>query len=136
MIRIEHNPSRRQLAVFGLMWLVFFGILGGMAWWRTGSFVSAGGFWATGALVPALGLVRPGVLRIIYLAAAYATFPIGFVVSYIILAVVYYFVLTPIGLVLRLTGYDPMQRRFDRTAKTYWLPREQDESTEKYFRQF
>ena len=75
-------------------------------------------------------------LRIVFLLASYATFPIGFVVSYVILAVVYYLVLTPIGLVLRLTGYDPMQRRFDRNAKTYWTPREQEESTEQYFRQF
>jgi len=136
MIRIEHNPSHRQLAVFGLMWLALFGILGGMAWWRTGSFVTAGVFWAIGTLIPAVGLVRPGVLRIVYLLTAYATFPIGFVVSYVILAVLYYLVLTPIGLVLRLTDYDPMQRRFDNSAKTYWSPRKQDDSTERYFRQF
>ncbi len=136
MIRIEHNPSRRQLTVFGLLWLVFFGILGVMAWWRTGSFVPAGWFWAIGALVPAIGLIWPRVLRIVYLLASYATFPIGFVVSYVILAVVYYLVLTPTGIILRLSGYDPMQRRFDRSAKTYWSPREQDESTGKYFRQF
>jgi len=136
MIQIEHNPSRRQLAVFGLMWFLFLSILGWMAWWRTGSFISACWFWAIGAAVPGMGLVRPGALRIVYLLAAYATFPIGFVVSYVILAVVYYLVLTPTGVILRLTGYDPLQRRFDRSAKTYWLPREQDESTEKYFRQF
>ena len=136
MIQIEHNPSRRQLTVFGLLWMLFFGILGCTAWWKTGSFVSAGWFWAIGAAVPAMGLVRPGALRIVYLLAAYATFPIGFVVSYVILAVVYYLVLTPTGIILRLTGYDPMQRRFDSNAKTYWSPREQDESNEQYFRQF
>jgi hypothetical protein len=136
MIRIEHNPTGRQLAVFGLLWFLFFSILGGMAWWRTGSLVTAGWFWAIGTLVPALGLVWPEVLRIVYVLASYTTFPIGFVISYIILVVVYYLVLTPIGLIMRLTGYDPMQRRFDRGAKTYWSPREQDETTEQYFRQF
>ena len=50
--------------------------------------------------------------------------------------VIYYIVLTPIGLFLRLTGYDPMQRRFDRAAKTYWTPREQEEKTKRYFQQF
>jgi hypothetical protein len=136
MIRIERNPSCRQLTVFGLLWLLFLGGMGGMALWRTGSFASAGVFWIIATLVPAVGLVWPGVLRIIYLLMAYITFPIGFVISYVILAVVYYLVLTPTGLILRLTGYDPMRRGFDRSAKTYWSSREQDESTEQYFRQF
>jgi len=136
MIRIEHNPTRRQLTVFGLLWLVLFGVFGGMSWWKTGAFAEAGVFWAIGAAIPALGLVWPGVLRIVFLGASYATFPIGFVVSYVILAVVYYLVLTPIGLVSRLTGYDPMHRRFDRSAKTYWTTREQDNTTQRYFKQF
>ena len=136
MIRIEHNPSGRQLTVFGLCWLAAFGILGGMAWLKTGLSATVCMTWIIAVLVPAIGLLWPSVLRIVYLLLAYLTFPIGFVVSYLILAVVYYLVLTPIGLVMRLTGYDPMQRRFDRDATTYWTPRKQDESTEQYFRQF
>jgi hypothetical protein len=136
MIRIERHPTRRQLTVFGLLWLVFFGILGAMAYWKNGSPTTAYAFWAIGAAVPAVGQIWPDVLRIIYLLSIYATFPVGLVVSYLILTVVYYLVLTPIGLVLRLSGYDPAQRRFDRGAKTYWTPREQDETIERYFRQF
>jgi hypothetical protein len=136
MIRIEHHPSRRQLAVFGLLWLVFFGILGGMAWWRTGSLATAGALGVIGAAIPVAGLLWPEVLRIVYLLTSYATFPVGLVVSFVILAVVYYLVLTPIGLVLRLTGYDPLHRRFDRRATTYWTPREQEETLERYFKQF
>lgn len=89
-----------------------------------------------GILVPALGLVSPGLLRIVYLGMIYATLPIGIVVSYVILAATYYLVLTPIGLVLRLCGYDPMQRRFDRKAESYWVPREEDPSADHVFRQF
>ena len=67
---------------------------------------------------------------------SYATFPIGLGVSHFILAVVYYLVLTPIGLLLRFSSYDPMGRRFDRSAKTYWTPHETEEGTERYFKQF
>jgi hypothetical protein len=136
MIRIEHNPTRRQLTVFGWLWLVFFGILGGTSWWKTGAYETAGALWAMGAVVPAIGRVWPSTLRIVYLAASYATFPIGFVFSYVVLAVVYYLIVTPIGLVMRLMGRDPMQRRFDPGATTYWTPRKQEEGTERYFRQF
>jgi hypothetical protein len=136
MIRIEHHPSRRQLTVFGLSWLVFFGFLGGVSWWRTGSLLEIGIFLAVGTMIPAAGLIWPEILRIVYLLANYATFPIGLAVSFVILVVLYYLVLTPIGLVLRLAGYDPMQRRFDRSAKTYWTPREREEKAEQYFHQF
>jgi hypothetical protein len=136
MIRINHNPSRRYLAVFALLWLGVFCVLGGMSWWRSGACVTANMFWAIAVAIPVLGLIWPGALRLVYLAISYATYPIGLVVSYIILAIVYYLVLTPIGIVMRVTGYDPMHRNFDRSAKTYWIPRETEEGTERYFKQF
>jgi hypothetical protein len=61
------------------------------------------------------------------------TFPVGWVLSHIILDVAYLAVIAPIGSVLRLF-HDPMQRRFDRKANSYWIPREQPERT-RYFRQ-
>jgi hypothetical protein len=136
MIKIDHHPSRRQLTVFGLLWLLFFGVLGGMAWWKTVVSSRMITFWSLGMAIPAAGLLWPEVLRFVYLAATYVTFPIGMVLSCVILAVIYYFVLTPVGLVLRLRGYDPMRRRFDCNAKTYWLPHEPEEKTERYFQQF
>ena len=136
MIPIEHNPSRRQLTVFGLLWLVAFGILGAMSCWKSGSLLKAGAFWTLGTVIPAAGLIWPEVLRIVYVSAAYSTFPIGLAVSFVILVMIYYLVLTPIGLALRLSGHDPMQRRFDRTAQSYWTPRKQEEKTERYFQQF
>jgi hypothetical protein len=136
MFPIERHPSPRQLATFGLLWLVFLAGWGEIAWWRIGSPWAAGVCWGLAVLVPVLGLVSPGVLRIVYLGMIYATLPIGFVVSYVILAATYYLVLTPIGLALRLGGYDPMQRRFDRQAKSYWVPREEEAKTEHVFRQF
>ncbi|GAG37655.1 unnamed protein product, partial [marine sediment metagenome] len=55
---------------------------------------------------------------------------------HLILAIVYYFVLTPIGLCMRLVGYDPMNRRFDRNTQTYWTPSETNNDIKAYFRQF
>ena len=53
MIRIERNPTRRQLTVFGLLWLAFFGVFGATSWWKTGSFGQAGVFWAIAVAIPA-----------------------------------------------------------------------------------
>ena len=136
LIRIDHHPPRRQLAVFGLIWLVFFGVVGGIVLNNAGSIAVATVIWGFAGAVPVVGWMVPAFMRIVYVAMAYAAFPIGFVVSYLILAITYYLMVTPIGLIMRLFGYDPMDAHFDRNADTYWCPREQDDGLDTYFRQF
>ena len=48
---------------------------------------------------------------------------LGWVNSRIILSVVYYVVILPIGGIRRLSGNDPMRRKFERDATTYKIPR-------------
>jgi hypothetical protein len=135
LIRINKDPSRRELAVFGLLWLAFVAFAGWLAFRRGFSQVAIG-LWIAAVVVPAVGAVAPALLRLVYLGLTYAALPIGLVVSYTLLAVLYYGVLTPIALVMRLCGYDPLQRRFDPQAKSYWTARDADVNVERYFRQF
>jgi predicted membrane metal-binding protein len=44
-------------------------------------------------------------------------------ISPIIMGLVFYTTVTPIGLVRRLLGQDPLRLRFDRDAVTYWIER-------------
>jgi hypothetical protein len=62
--------------------------------------------------------------------------PLAWSVSTLLLVLVYYFVLTPIGLAMRLVGRDPMNRKFDREAASYWVKRDQGTESDRYFRQF
>jgi hypothetical protein len=52
------------------------------------------------------------------------------------MALIFYLVVTPLGVIMRLTGRDPMERRFDPKAKTYWKPRPTQTDASRYFRQF
>jgi hypothetical protein len=134
MIEINKNPSLRTLRQFSLALGVFAAI---------GYFVIAPGgssrptsvIWTTCAVIAISGLVRPASIYTIYLAMSYLTAPIGIVVSLTVLGIVYYIVVTPIGLVMRLFGMDPLQRRGDPKADTYWRKREQPQP-DQYFRQF
>jgi hypothetical protein len=135
LIRIDPNPGRRQLAVFGVVWLAFFAIVG-MAALKHGGAAAGATLIALGVLVPASGWVWPRFLRAVYLALAYATFPLGLVLSWVLLAAVYYLVLTPIGLFMRAIGHDPLNRSGDARAGSYWVAREEDEGRGSYFRQF
>jgi hypothetical protein len=135
LIRIDRNPSRRQLAVFGVAWLVAFAALGGMALSQNG-LSAAAVIWTAAVLIPGIGWLVPSFMRIVYLGMAYLTFPFGLAVSFVILAAIYYTVLTPIGLLMRLVGYDPMCRRRDANAASYWTSREPVDDVRRYFRQF
>ncbi|HEY5078887.1 MAG TPA: SxtJ family membrane protein [Opitutaceae bacterium] len=134
LIRINRNPSRRQLAVFGLAWLVFLG-LSGCASWSKGRHAAAEVLWFAAAVVPLAGLFLPRFLRGVYLALSYVTYPVGYVVSYVVLAIVYFLALAPIGLTMRLLRHDPLSRRRDHSAKSYWIARGPAKPAEDYFNQ-
>ena len=134
LIRLNTTPSRGQLRLFGVLWLVFLGWFGALAW-HPGAHALAAVLWVAGGAVAGPGLVFPPLLRYPYLAAVYASYPIGFVSSYLILGVVYYLVLTPVGLMMRLFGNDPLTRRFQPERTTYWKPRAAPRDAKSYFRQ-
>ena len=46
------------------------------------------------------------------------------VVSPIVLMLLFYATVTPIGLLMRATGKDPLRLRRDSAARSYWIPRE------------
>ncbi|MGO8752637.1 MAG: SxtJ family membrane protein [Thermoguttaceae bacterium] len=136
LIQIDHNPSLRQLSIFGAIWLVFFAIAGAIVLKHTASVPLAMLVWCLATVVPTVGWILPRFMRCVYVGMAYAAFPLGVVVSFLLLAIVYYLVLTPIGVTMRFFGHDPMKRHFDKGAETYWCPREQHKSLSSYFRQF
>ena len=135
LIRIDRNPTRRQLALFAALWLAFFAAAG-LGAFCGGRGLLAAALWFSAGLVPLSAWAAPRLLRLVYIGTACLAFPIGFAVSYILLAVVFYLVLTPVGLLMRVLGYDPMNRRRDAHATTYWTPRPAERGEKDYFRQF
>jgi len=134
LIRINRQPSRVQLAVFAIAWLVFLGASGFVAW-RKGHASSAEVLWALAIAVPVAGAIFPSALRLTFVGLSYATFPIGFVVSHVVLAAVFYLVLAPIGATMRVCGYDPLERRWERAQASYWKLRRDRRAPASYFRQ-
>jgi hypothetical protein len=136
MIDLNLNPSRKELRIFaGLFWVFFTGV----AWYvrhKTGSSAAAAGILAAATAVGVVGLSVPRWVRPVYIVWMLAAFPIGWVMSHVLMGAIFYLVVTPIGLVMRACGRDPMQRKFDREATSYWICRAKDDKTERYFRQF
>lgn len=62
---------------------------------------------------------------------------LGFVNTRILLTLFFYLVITPIGLLLRLFGKNPLNLRLDPEAKTYWSPKAKEPyDPERYKKQF
>src|SRR5437867_8696319 len=113
--------SFRAEREFGLIVGGVFALLG--TWWLyRGKFISAAHVVVPiGLVLVLLGLIVPRVLA--YPNKAWMTIAEGmsYVSTRIILAFVFFAVLTPIGLVKRAMGWDPLHRRSDR-RDTYWRP--------------
>lgn len=125
--------------------MVAFGVFGGLAGWHVyplgGLSEAAGAYtaivlWALAAYCGFFAFVAPAAVKPIYLFLTIVTYPIGFVLSYVVMAVMYYAVITPVGLIFKIIGRDPMRRAFEPSASTYWIRRRPPESVRRYFRQF
>ena len=136
LIEINKNPSLRELRWFGLLFLLFWGIVGGIVYVSAESFAVTVSIWLVALAVVVLYYLIPALRRPLYLGWLYAAFPIGWVVSHVVMAATFYLVVTPIGLLMRPLGHDPMKRRVDESAETYWVAYSPQRRSERYFRQF
>jgi hypothetical protein len=112
------QASARQLRQFGFLVGGIFGAIG--LWpmvWRHQSPRQWALALAVALVLPAL--VMPRILAPVHRAWMALGEVLAWINTPILLGVLYYAVVTPIGLVMRLTGRDPMRRQFDRAGESY-----------------
>jgi len=115
------NASDHEVRKFGLMFsaicagVALFSLYrGGHAWpWFSGG----------AAFFLLSGLLARPVLRPIYVGWMKFAFFLGWINTRLILGIFFYLVLTPVGVIMRLTGWDPLARKIDRTVPSYWVQR-------------
>jgi hypothetical protein len=110
----------------------------GVALWliRSGITPAALVWGLTGLALAAAGLLAPRVLRPILVVATLVTFPLGWVVSNAMLALLYYLIITPVGLIFRLFGRDVLRQRVEPGCETYWEARVPPVNPGQYLRQY
>jgi hypothetical protein len=115
------KKSFRVEREFGLVVGLVFALLGG--WWlyRGTWETAATGFLGLGSVLVILGLLLPRAL--VYPNRAWMGLAgiLSLVTTPIILGLVFYLVLMPIGVIKRLLGWDPLRRRAA-SAASYWVP--------------
>jgi Saxitoxin biosynthesis operon protein SxtJ len=145
MIEIDLRPDTRTLRQFGVIACFGFSFLAVIAWFEALLFAAGLGearstvaavFGALAVLTLIFSAVYPKANLPIYLGLTLLSYPIGFVFSHLILGVLFFGLITPVGLFFKLTGRDTMHRRFDPNASSYWTEPRPRRGKESYFRQF
>jgi hypothetical protein len=125
-------PTPQEVRKAGLVVLVGFALLAVLSRWRghpTASLVFAAA--GAGLGVPMLAGVVP-----VYKAWMGVAHVLGKINTTIILSVLFFLIITPLGLVFRLLGRDPLALKLDRAAATYWTPKARPAGSSSYFNQF
>jgi len=128
------GESKREVRTTWIGFAVIFSVIASILLYRERStfvyFYGAAGFFAFFAAVSPMALLP--IYRVwVKFAMAMAWFN-----TRLLLGLAFYLVITPIGLCMRLLGKDPLDKKIDKKATTYWKEKEQNKDTARYEKQY
>lgn len=137
LVELKRDVSRREVRQFAFGWLPGACLVAAMvALMRYDAAWAAVGLVALAVASVALGAIASRAMRAVLLGWLWVTYPLAWLVSAVLLAAVYFLVITPIAVARRLVRRDPLKLRIDRDAESYWTSRSDEPDRTRYFRQF
>jgi hypothetical protein len=118
----EHVGQGSSDRGFGYVFAGFAGLVGALSLYKGGTHWP---YWLAAAIM--FGLVafyRPSLLAPLNRLWTKVGLVLFAVVSPLALGIVYYGCITPVGWLMRLSGKDPLQLRFEPERKSYWVSRQ------------
>ncbi len=131
---IPRDPDTKTLRQFAGLWILFFAAIGCYQLFR-GTTIWPWVFLTLALVVGLPGLAFPKFLKPIFVTWMILAFPIGWVISHLLLLLVFCFVFTPLGLLLRALGHDPLRLKKN-AVESYWTEKEQQQDPRRYLKQF
>ena len=136
MMNLKHEISARELRKFGLALTILLLIIGYFRFIKTGA-ETLPWLWGIAVFVLIFTILKPVILKPIFRIALLIGHVLGWINTRLILGIIFYLIFTPVSLVMRLTGYDPLNRSFKKDTDTYWIKREKIvKDREQYLKQF
>ncbi len=71
-----------------------------------------------------IGLFSPSVLKPVYKVWMVLSVVMSFIMTRVIMVVIFYLIVTPAGLIASLTGKKFLDMKIDKSVKSYWIARE------------
>ena len=130
------TSDRREQRKFGIVMGVAVVVLGLARWALHRGGPPMALFYVAGVLL-ALGLLAPIVLRPFMVVWYKFALALNWVMTGVLLTLAFVLMITPVRLIIRLFGDDPLNRAWDPEAVTYWEdPDDQPADLRSYFNQF
>lgn len=129
------NMSARELRKFGLLVGGVFLGLGAFTYWRHKPVPTFGTLLAVGGVLFVFGVVAPRVLGPVYTGWMKLALLLSKITTPIFMGVIYFLLLTPIGLVMRLFGKQPL-RSSTKAGASHWVTRPAGARASSLARQF
>lgn len=137
MIHLDRNPSEKKLRQFGNVAPIMLLLIACILRWRFDLPAPAmATLCAVGILIFLTSKQSAKLVRPVYLLLVLIGFPIGWVISHLIMLLFYYLIITPIALFFRLIGRDALQRRWNPESESYWTEHSKTDNVRRYFKQF
>lgn len=118
------EKSNSDLRKFGMVMACALLVFAALLWWRDKS------YWPyllyISAFFTIFGLIFPRLLAPIEWVWMTMARYMGLFMTRVILTLTYYLAVTPTGLIMKVFGKDPLDRKFDPDKKSYWKPVEPD----------
>lgn len=132
---IPWQPPASTLRWFAAIWLIWFVGLSYVSWAYRENVTAAIILIAIALTIGSIGLIHPPAIRIVFVTSIVVTFPIGWVISRLLLCLVFYCLFTPLGLFFRLIGRDVLGKRLIPESSSYWSAKSESKDLRSYFRQ-
>ncbi len=133
---VNFDPTTKTLRQFAVLATLFLVAIAGWQGFAHGRAMLGLALSAAGVAVGVSGALRPTSVRWLFVGMTVATFPIGWLMSWVLFGALYYLVFTPIALFFRLVGRDALERRYNSTVDSYWSKKPPVDDVRRYFRQF
>jgi hypothetical protein len=133
---IPRNPSAKTLRQFAAAWLVFFLAFGAHQYVVRHHHLPGAVLGVMAVTLGLLGLIKPVAVRRLFIAWMVLAFPIGWLISQVMLLLMFYLLITPVALLFRLQGRDPLARKPAPERVSFWAPKKLPEDVRSYFRQY
>ena len=121
--------SKKILRKFGLLVGGIFFLFGFWIYYSSQSFVGII-FLFIGILLFAFGLLFPNALSSAYKVWMGLAFALGWIMSRVLLIVLFYFVLTPVGFISKIVGKKFLDIDYTVKKESYWIIRSSDMKTD------
>ena len=114
--------DRTDWKKFGFTMAVILTLIGAFLFWKKHNYFEYCFLLSAAFLIA--GLIAPSVLKPVYKAWMALSVVMGFIMTRIIMFIIFYLLVTPIGLIARVSGKNFLEMNIDRNKKSYWIARE------------